>query len=287
MAKRYFMCPLCERRDAASIQPRKPAGEWGERWWVGCLRCEAEMEGPQYLKELAKAIGCKAIDLLQRADVLLADLLDQGQGLRRGTAPSLPDEDTLAKCAAALQSSNGPLKYLTDRGISREALAEHQVGLNIGRRLTFPMRDGAGQVVAIKYRRPTPHGQMRNISGSGRAWPLYPWPAKKDTRPLIICAGELDALCTISAGLDACSVTLGAGTWRHEWTAAVYLRRVVIVFDNGERVQARRLRDELLLAGVSVRIVSLRQLGLNAPKGDLSDYLLGGGDPTALVNVRG
>jgi hypothetical protein len=281
MAKRYFTCPLCERRDAASIRERDVVGDWGERFWIGCLRCEVNMTGRDYLHQLAEAIGCRSIELLQRADELLAEYLDSDSGRESHQVP-LPPPSVFSEYEERLQASNGPLKYLRgERGISAKVLRRYQVGLNDGGRLAFPMRDGGGHLVAYKTRPPTRHGQMRSISGSGRDWPLYPWPT--GSRPLLICAGELDALCAISYGLHACSVTLGAGTWRHAWTAAVYERSVVICFDNGEHVQARALGDQLLASGVDARVVSLRKLGLKTAKGDISDYLIGGGEPAALL----
>ena len=151
--------------------------------------------------------------------------------------------------------------------------------------LTFPMYGVVGELVAYKVRRPG-RDQMLSVGGKGRAWPLYPWPANAARAPLVVCAGELDALCALSHGLDACSVTLGAGTWREGWTSAVRNREVVVCFDNGEQAHARRVRRLLSASGVKARKVSLRSLGLRKANGDLSDYLLGGGDPADLLSLR-
>jgi hypothetical protein len=285
--KLFFRCPVCGHSDKASIREREGRDKRGfgvERWWVGCLHCDKGERDPRYLKALARAVGCRPIELLERADEILADLLvGQGPGLR-GPVKPIPSEATFAKYHEALLASNGPLAYLTGvRGVSSWIVRTERIGLNKGGRLTFPMFDGDGKLVAYKTRAPRPGGNMRSIGGAGRAWPLYPWPDERAVgEDLLLCAGELDALCALSFGLDACSVTLGAGAWSAPWTPVLQNRRVLICFDNNELDLAEKRRDALLPAGVRARVIDLRKLGLAGAKADLSDYLTGGGAPQQL-----
>lgn len=293
--KRFFRCPFCGRTRAAAIRRRTPAGDWGEKWWVGCEQCEdGGEEGRQYLHRLADCIGCKPSDLLHRADELLADFLisPNGRPDSQGRRFPLPLTPQIEHWASRLIGNPAvskcvPLRYLTeDRDIALNVLVEHKVGLDtrpIKPRLTFPMFDVIGRLVAIKYREPKSGKQMLAPKGRGRFWPLYPWPAHASKQSLVICAGELDALCALSHGLDACSVTLGADYWDPIWTYAVRQRRVLICFDNNERRQAHRTWQKLATLGVSVRVVDLRKLGLTEPKADLSDFLLDGGDAQAIL----
>ncbi len=165
-------------------------------------------------------------------------------------------------------------------------MSKNRVGLDTSPavpRLTFPMFDVVGRLVAIKYRASKPRAQMLAPSGKGREWPLYPWPNRNDGAPLLVCGGELDALCALSVGLPACSITLGVDCWLDAWTPLIARRRVVIAFDVGELRQARVLRRKLTALGVQARVLDLRRLGVRAPKGDVSDYLLGGGEPDRLL----
>src|SRR5690606_24940504 len=65
-------------------------------------------------------------------------------------------------------------------------------------------------------------------------------------------------------------------------TPLLRTRRVVVCFDNGEEKQADTRVDELKHAGIAARRLDLRSLGLDTPKGDLNDYLTGGGGPAAI-----
>jgi hypothetical protein len=165
--------------------------------------------------------------------------------------------------------------------VSLDVIRAERIGFDRDRgRLIFPMYE-RGELVAAKWREPHTGAQMRSWAGEGRAWPLYPRP---DPRAgwLLLVAGELDALAARSAGLSASSVTLGAGYWRGTWTDALRGLRVVVAFDNNEREQARERVAALRAAGVSATRLSLRALGLDTAKGDVTDYLRAGGDPARL-----
>jgi hypothetical protein len=172
------------------------------------------------------------------------------------------------------------MAYLTDeRGLTPDVIETLEIGWD-GERLILPMRRG-GVIVAYKTRLPRPGAQMRCCSGSGRPWPLYPEP-DPDWSWLVLTAGEFDAARLLSAGLPACSVSLGAGAWRDEWMAALDGRRVVVVFDNNETALARRRASALRDAGLEARRLDLRTLGLTDAKGDVSDYLNTGGSARRL-----
>lgn len=290
--ERHFRCPFCHKTHAARIKPRDPVGDWRERWWVGCRNCEdGGPEGQMYLHRLAAAVGCKPIDLLQRADVVMEDLLVSRRRSDSKARPLPPtaafDRWNHALFDTQFSGDDAPWRWLTqERGISPIVLARQNVGLAMrgGRPvLTFPMYGLIHELVAYKVRRPGSGRQMRSVGGKGRVWPLYPWPAAVGKKPLLVCAGELDALCAISAGLDACSVTLGAGCWRERWTQLLLNRDVIVCFDNGEQKQAGQVWGELRRSGVKARNVHLYSLGLKKPDGDVSDYLLGGGSTAALL----
>lgn len=288
-AKRYFKCPMCNQR-RGSIRERVDPGGLGAKWFVGCQNCEHGGEsGRQYLHDLAAAIGCGPIDLLQRADEVLAERLEQPRrrSHKDSSGAHVPPTKQVNIWAGRLWNDTAARHYLTaQRGVSASVLIQAKVGLR-GERLIFPMFDLLGRPVAYKTRLPRARAKLLSPKGSGSwAWPLYPWPSAASRQPLIVCAGELDALCALSRGLDACSVTLGADAWRPDWTEVIKRRAVLLCFDNGEERQASERCDSLQARGVSTRVIDLRRLGLKTPKGDLSDYLNGGGDPAALLKGR-
>jgi hypothetical protein len=189
--------------------------------------------------------------------------------------PPLPGLGSISGWHSALMSYPlEPLEYLLERGITHEAIARYQIGWDRDRqRLTFPMRGGL-----LKTRPARDGAQMRCWPGKDRPWPLYP-DVSREAGWVVLVAGELDALCGISAGLPAVSVTLGAGTWRPEWTDELRGLYILVAFDNNEAALARWRVKELHKAGIRAGQLDLRTLGLNTPKGDLSDYLNSGGDP--------
>jgi hypothetical protein len=97
--------------------------------------------------------------------------------------------------------------------------------------------------------------------------------------PVLICEGEIDALCAFTHQFNAVTGTGGAGTFKNEW--AEYLAElrpakeggVVICFDGDDtgRKQAPKAAKKLAASGIDVRIASL-------PDGqDVNDVLLDGG----------
>lgn len=98
--------------------------------------------------------------------------------------------------------------------------------------------------------------------------------------PVLVCEGELDALCALSNGFNAVTGTTGAGTFKPEW--ARYLtcvepaqdHGVVLVYDGDEtgRKGAQKAASKLHETGLDVRVASL-------PDGkDVNDVLTEGGE---------
>lgn len=234
-----------------------------------CLRLHCE-----WLSELGIEVTPEQLLTDPRPALRAAGARDRRQSDR--PPPPLPGLGFISGWHSRLleRQNVAALNYLLGRGILLETIARYQIGWDCDRqRLTFPMRDGL-----LKTRPALCRGQMRCWPGKDRDWPLYP-EVPRDAGWALLVAGELDALCGISAGLPAVSVTLGAGTWRPEWTDELRDLYVVVCFDNNETALARHRVREFCKADVRARHLDLRNLGLNEPKGDLSDYLNSGGDP--------
>jgi DNA primase len=181
---------------------------------------------------------------------------------------------------AAFPGSPGA-DYFLRRDISLAVAQDAGVGWDRDRHvITFPMYRN-GELVAFKTRAPRDGAQMMNIGGRGRPWPLYPRVPREAGWSLIV-AGELDALCGISAGLPCASVTLGAAAWREQWADELRGLYVLVCFDNDEAALTEKRVSELRDAGIRARHLDLRTLGLTTAKGDLSDFLRQGGDPAGI-----
>ena len=278
-----FTCPVCGGRKANATYKRDRSGR--TVWFVGCFSTGCRELGGEYLNALAEKVGAPSGAAVKESPVQYLTALPS---LRRSKAPAgdLPEMPSRARFtgwAKRLLSTPEPMAYLTEeRGLTPDVIETLEIGWD-GERLMFPMRVG-GEIVAYKTRVPRPRAQMRCCSGPGRPWPLYPEP-DPDWSWLVLTAGELDAARLLSAGLPACSVSLGAGTWRDDWTGNLDGRPVAVLFDNNETDLARERAAALRSAGLDARRIDLRRLGLKGKKADVSDYLNGGGSVRRLRDL--
>jgi hypothetical protein len=280
-----FDCPVCGKS--------KGAADWKvDHWVISCWTQTCQDLRGAYLRELADAVGAPNGAVVKDDPLQHLAPLTWGRKSASAESPlaSLPAGEQVAGWHDALLASGEPLRYLTDaRGVSPDLIKSERLGVGWDserRLLTFPMyySNGAGErwLVGFKTRAPKAGARMDNCAGKGRPWPLYPDTPNISRSWVLLVAGELDALRGLSAGLPAVSVTLGASTWRPEWAEELRGRRVLVCFDNNEQRQARDRVRTLRAAGIRAKRLDLRTLGLDAPKGDLSDYLNGGGDPAAM-----
>jgi hypothetical protein len=269
-----FDCPVCGKgKGTADYRFSRASGGRIKEWLIDCWTQSCRDLGGAYLREVAEAVGAPNGASIKDDPAQWLNV-SASQGAFRRKGPKLPSEAQIMEWHEALLASRKPLAYLRGRGLSLDVIEPARVGWDGGRKLlTFPMYCD-NELVGFKTRAPRPGAQMKNWPGKDRPWPLYPG-AYPDGWTLLV-AGELDALCALSHGLPALSVTLGADRWREAWTEELRGRRVVICFDNNERKQARRRERELRAAGIDARRLNLRKLGLRTPKGDISDLLLSG-----------
>lgn len=275
-----YACPVCGGGNADATYKRGRDGE--PRWFVSCLSTSCP-RGAAYLDALGESLE---LGPGRTPEELAGAVRRIGRGTRRPRdgAP-LPSTAKIEGWAHRLLASPEPLRYLThERGISPGVLRRAWVGWGEdwrGRpRLLFPIFAPGGDLVSIKVREPRSGAQMMSWPGQElRA--LYPAP-KPAWRWVLLVAGEIDALRGRTAGLPAVSVTRGAGQWHDDWTEQLRGLRVVVCFDLNEDEQARATVARLKGAGIHPRRLDLRKLGLDTPKGDLSDYLNGGGAPERL-----
>jgi hypothetical protein len=188
--------------------------------------------------------------------------------------------------------------YLTDeRGIAEGVLRAARIGLAHSPSddratwwIMIPVPHRAGgdppPIVAVKgfafdpeaggWKRNDDDRKIPRNAGSAALYDLVP--SDPFDRPVLVCEGELDALCALSNGFNAVTGTAGAGTFKPEWAryvaslAPAQEHGVDVAFDGDEtgREGAQKAAPMLHEAGLDVRVASL-------PDGmDVNDVLVGG-----------
>jgi hypothetical protein len=154
--------------------------------------------------------------------------------------------------------------------------ARLQIGWD-GRRVTIPVRDPAGRLVALLRYDPDPlrrGPKMLAAPGSRRA--LFPPPAAVSGDPLWLVEGHPDAIAALSARLPAVAVP-GVLAWDPTWAGQFGGRRVIVCFDCDPhgRAAAQRVAEDLRATAAAVFVLDLAPE--RADGFDLTDVLLAGG----------
>jgi hypothetical protein len=256
------VCPVCGHSNLdVTLKPN------GREHWVSCWSCEAAgLTGAEFLAELAEAVGCRPYQLIEDGPTVLADYLNGAVAAARVPAP-LPSEGTIAGLRSRLLSSRRPLAWLRRRGISEATVRQFELGWN-GGAIVFPVRVEAGELVNVRFRLLDPEADPKVRGLSGRGAQLYPdVPADG---PILLCAGELDALLARQRGLPAVTTTCGARLPDH-LVCELGGRRVAVVYDVGEETAAETTAAKLRAAGSEAWAV---RLGLPKKGDDLTDWFL-------------
>lgn len=139
-------------------------------------------------------------------------------------------------------------------GVSVLALRRLRTGWNAGA-WSWPMTDGVGRVVGIRYR-----GVARRGSGSSRwcepASMLGLIGAAPSNGPILVCEGESDAASCLDLGIEAIAVP-GSGQAADVLREAALGRDLVVVVDSDEpgHMGGHRLASECFAGARSVRVL--------------------------------
>ena len=268
-----FECPLCGgEKGRANISAR--SGEWV----ISCWTCSQS----SYLFELAEAIGERdAYAIKDDPHKHLAPLIRRQR--RAATEPDrLPTPDELAAWRRRLRDNEDVMRYLlVERGLNRRVIKEARLGYD-GRAVTIPIYDARTRKLVNLRRRywptvPRSGSKYRGLAGrtlENGGVTVYP---NLPPGPLILVAGEFDALVLLSHQLPGVSVTTGAATrWRQEWAWMVKDRRVVVIYDADPREQEQAISRaaELRRAGAEdAWPVRLTEAGLRGGE-DVTDWFV-------------
>ena len=178
------------------------------------------------------------------------------------------------------------LKRYADIGLRRE-------GFVLEATYTYTNPEGECLFEVLRYQHPTKPKTFRQRHPDGNGgWffsrgsdPVaYRWAeiAAAPEKPVFFCEGEKDADRLAQIGFIASTVP--NGKWSQAAANAFQSRDVYVLEDNDDAGRARAAAAAAALSGIarSIRVVQLPDL---PPKGDISDWLDGGGNPEKLLSI--
>lgn len=203
--------------------------------------------------------------------------LDYPSALReawsRWVEPLVPESELKAMVEALASNRLALIRLEERRGLSSETIKKYELGWDARtHRLAIPVRNEFGLLVNIRlYDLMRRWDSAKTISysvkgdetsyGKSRLWPLD----QAKGRRIFIFEGEMDTLLALSMGLPAMTVTIGAATWKEEWSEALKGKDVVLVPD----VDPAGLKGlEKKLSGLKRSTVSVIKLPLKGTKED-------------------
>ena len=184
------------------------------------------------------------------------------------------------------------------RGIGDKTIQKYELGWD-GFRLTVPVRNeyglcvnarrydllkrvpGAPKVISYKDKNRLDEKGEPIKFGKARIWPQSSF---KGSGPLYLLEGEMDTLLALDRGLRAATVTIGAATWKPEWSKEFKGQEVVVIPDldplgkDGKRVgiEGAKARAKAIAAyAKSVGVVTLPVKGTKDDK-DFTDWIIKG-----------
>lgn len=223
------------------------------------------------------------------AQLLNIPYLDAKKLLGHGpskVAKEVPIE-AVREAHAALLNNPDMLRFLFEkRGLTKDAVLEYQLGYKLNeKRLWIPVRDDWGRVVDVRrHLLDKTRGEPKSLPYAKAATRLFLFNDLHQEEEIIICEGELDALCARVQGFKACSVTgTGAGGWNNTFNRDFAGKRVAIIYDCDDAGRRGAIKVATLLhnAATEVKIVNLGLDGGDMK--DITDYFVqSGGTADAL-----
>jgi len=204
----------------------------------------------------------------------------QTERKRRNKYPKL-NEEIIEKLHKNLPEDSR--NYLYSRGISPEVIDEIKIGFwdsFYGPVIVFPVRRN-GKLYNLRfYKRATDREEkdIRQIPakelGHNPIW-LFPEP-NKDIEDIYLFEGEPDALCAKSLGLNACTVTGGAGTFFEDMLPYFKDKNVFICYDIDDkgRIGAKTVAKLISKVAKETKIIKLNLDIKTYEHGDFNDYII-------------
>jgi len=180
-------------------------------------------------------------------------------------------EEDVERYNRELLENENILKSVQSFGWTVDIIKKYQIGFNITeRRVWIPIRENRRLVNIRKYSR-SGTVKMLNVTGFGEA---KIWPDENlEGDTLYLFEGEKDCILANQLGLNAITVTGGAGTFHLKWAKQFLNKSVYICYDidlAGKR-GADKVADMLSMSAKQIKVV---QLPLTDPaNADFTDYI--------------
>ncbi len=189
-------------------------------------------------------------------------------------APKELCEDKISEYHLALLGEKPVIDYLnTKYCYTNETIIKFKLGWN-GSRITIPIYDHTGKLVNIR-KKPLDNGHCMGIEfyNQMRLFPI----SNLEGETIYLFEGEKDCMLACQIGLNAMTVTSGAGSFNQEWLPLFKDKKIVVCYDidAAGRAGAERIKDMLLNAVSELKIIHLPIT--TPPNGDFTDYILAGG----------
>jgi hypothetical protein len=269
----HFECLLCgHAKGRANVSAS--SGEWV----ISCWSCTQS----SYLFELAEALEVHGGGYTLKEDP--RRYLEQyitAEGARPSEPAALPSEYDIRGWRQMLLEDDDAMTYLRRaRGLNSEVIAKAALGYD-GQAFIIPIKDVRTRELVNVRRRfwpklPASGAKYQGLAGrtiDTGGVTVYPG---LPPGPLVLVAGEFDALVLWRHRLPGITVTSGAATrWRDEWAWMVVDRRVAVIFDADPREedQAVSRAAELRRAGAEAWPVRLSTAGLSNGE-DISNWFV-------------
>jgi hypothetical protein len=175
-------------------------------------------------------------------------------------------------------------EYLKGRAISDEVIERLKIGHwdhpQLGHCLVWPIRRNKEWYNLRFYRRANERHpkDIRQLSkeqiGHDTVW-IFPEPDPEQEN-IYLFEGETDTMCALSLGLNATTVTGGAGTFRDEFLTFFKNKKVFVCYDIDEagRIGGKSVATKIARVAKECRIVILDLDKEKYPKGDFNDYIV-------------
>lgn len=259
-------------------------------WW--CPKCEGTgLRGISFLDAQVR------VGIPWEATLPTYDLTPAGEGTRQPatrrsrpckeasprTPSPLPDEDAVARWAEALHGPEcaSALRYLVEMRLwSPDWIDRLQIGwdFGMGGRFTIPVRDGDGDLLAVRTWIPKAQkGKRRHWLGHTEHVALWPASVLESLRPgsnVLLTAGEGDAVAALSQGWAAVTSMYGEEVdLKAQDIASLASLNVVIVYDSDDAGRTGAARELHKLQGVAASVRAVDLFPDRADGSDLTDWL--------------
>ncbi len=271
-------CPFCRHKNDLSINIQTGQSK--------CFQCDFEGDAFDFLQTLEGIEFKQAKKDLMKYGIEPIKERKERQVLKTPKSLSVIIERRMLKYAKE-SANNVPdhvISYLKEgRGLNDETISKYQIGFcskhpnyqDRYERLTIPIRRNK-RIVNIRFHAigdvkegdPKTLPYCRNLPDA-----IYLFPGDQlENNVNYVVEGELDALCAISRGLPAITVTGGAGSWKDEWIPLFKGKKVRIIYDCDTKGREGAKKVAVILASTANE-VKLIDLGLN-DKEDLTDWFV-------------